>query len=264
MKLKNLVNKSYYCTVGYIDSNEKLELTEQYIVSNLEVLHKFKGHIIVTNYSGDFQSQNKLLWEKYLPECILIDLDVNRGHSFGIADQENAIVDYCKSNNINWICKTSHDVLLTTDMLKVEVEPYNDFYYMNSIGLGGMEKYNYDLNRIIAEDYYPSTNFYFLNTSKIDYLYDKEYVNKTYEYIQTIKDYNGKVWEYIEGWTCEDFLKWCTIRNKLRKYHLVPKEKYRTLLIMIHRHNVTDCSLPNLLVEGICHFADPNNPVLKI
>ena len=28
MKLKNLVNKSYYCTVGYIDSNEKLELTD--------------------------------------------------------------------------------------------------------------------------------------------------------------------------------------------------------------------------------------------
>jgi hypothetical protein len=45
---------------------------------------------------------------------------------------------------------------------------------------------------------------------------------------------------------------------------LVPKEKYRTLLIMIHRHKIADSSLPNFLVEGICHFANPDKPVLKI
>ena len=77
-----------------------------------------------------------------------------------------------------------------------------------------------DNNIIINEDFYPQTNFYFINVSKIDYLNNTEYLNSTYETIQSIPDYNGRIWEYFQGWSCEDFLK------DLEKY---PLGKKRTL-----------------------------------
>jgi hypothetical protein len=209
MKLKNLINKSYYSTVGYIDSLESVNTLERYILYNLEVLKEFKNIIVVTNYkefANPLVEANKQLWKKYFSDPILIDLKINRGHSFGIADQENAIVDYCKKNNINWICKASHDVIIQSSILDKNI-PNSDFYYMNGIGYGGMEKYNFDLDVIAKEDFYPQTNFYFIDVSKLDYLYDKNYVDETYNYTQTIENYNNKVWEHIPGWSCEDFLK---------------------------------------------------------
>lgn len=264
MKLKKLINKSYYCSIGYISSEDDLPLLERYILHNLPVLKEFKQHIIVTNYSGDYKTQNSELWVKYFPNCILIDLEKNRGHSFGIADQENAIIDYCHKNNIKWICKSAHDVIFTKEILDTKVNDNNDFYYMNGIGYGGMVKYDFDLDKIEKDDFYPQTNFYFLNTSKIDYLYDKKYVNETYDYIQGIKDYNGKIWHYIEGWSCEDFLKKCILRNNLSKYHLIPSKKYRTLLETVKTEKIIDSSHKNIMIEGICHYQNANEPVLII
>ena len=53
MKLKNLINKSHYCTIGHIGSESDLQLHERYILYNLPVLKEYKGHIVVTNYSGN-------------------------------------------------------------------------------------------------------------------------------------------------------------------------------------------------------------------
>jgi hypothetical protein len=44
--------------------------------------------------------------------------------------------------------------------------------------------------------------------------------------------FNGKIWEYVKGWSCEDFLKNCIERNKLSKHHLIPQEKYLSLLFL--------------------------------
>ena len=104
---------------------------------------------------------------------------------------------------------------------------------MNGIGYGGMVKYNFDFDKIIKEDFYPQTNFYFINVYKTDFLNDKTFLNETYEYIKTIPDYNGKIWEYIQGWSCENLLKECIKRNNLPKLHLISLEKYRILLQVI-------------------------------
>lgn len=265
MNLKQLINKSIYGTIGYISSQEDIDLLEQYILYNLPVLTEYKQIIVVTNYKyyPNLVEENTQLWKKYFLNCILIDLEVNRGHSFGIADSENAIVDYCKKNNIDWLCKASNDVILEKDILSKEIIDV-DFYYTNGIGFGGMVKYNFDFNKIINEDFFPQTNFYFINVSKIDYLYDKNYVNKTYDYIQSLPDYNGKVWEYVEGWTCEEFLKKCIKRNNLSKYHLIPQEKYVKLLQLVKNHQIHDCSHKNIMIEGICHFQHPEQPIIKI
>tara|TARA_R110000744_G_scaffold134455_1_gene243484 strand:- start:793 stop:1587 length:795 start_codon:yes stop_codon:yes gene_type:complete len=264
MKLKTIINKSYYGSVSYVGGLEDLNTIEQYILFNIPTLKEFKNIIVATNYSGEFQSLNTKLWKNYFPDCILINLDENRGHSFGTADLDNAIINYCHSNNIDWICKSSQDTIINPSILEITIEDNNDFYYMNGIGYGGMVKYNFDFNRIINEDFYPQTNFYFLNTSKIDYLNNEEYINSTYNIIRDTPNYNGKVWEYIEGWSCEDFLKKCVERNNLSKYHLVPEEKYRILLEMVAKHNIHDSSHKNIMINGVCHFQYPNEPVTVI
>jgi hypothetical protein len=265
MILENLINKSWYTANGYIESINSINLLEQYIVYNLSVLNKFKGVVIATTYKNypELVKENNDLWKKYFPNCISIDIPINRGHSFGIADSENAIVEYCKKNNIEWICKSSNDVIFQEQILNKEIEEA-DFYYLNGIGFGGMIKYNFDFEKIIKEDFYPQTNFYFINVSKIDYLYDKDYVNKTYDYIKSIPNYNNKVWEYIDGWACEEFLKECVKRNNLSKYHLISQEKYIMLLGIIKNYNIHDCSHKNIMIEGICHYQYNNQQVIEI
>ena len=82
--------------------------------------------------------------------------------------------------------------------------------------------------------------------------------------MRNIPNYNGKIWEHIEGWSCEDFLKNCVIRNKLSKHHLVSSEKYRILLNMVKTKQIHDSSHKNIMIEGICHFQSPNQPVIVI
>jgi hypothetical protein len=266
MVLKELINKSWYAANGFINSIDSIELLESYILYNMLILQEFKGIIVATTYKEQdpiLIEANKKLWTKYFSNIILIDIKDNRGHSFGIADSENALVNYCKENNINWICKSSNDVIIQDKILNKEIDNA-DFYYMNGIGVGGMIKYDFDFDRISNEDFYPQTNFYFIDVSKIDYLYSKQYVNETYEYIQTVENYNGKIWEYIHGWECERFLKQCVERNNLTKYHLVSQEKYRILLHIIKEYNIHDPSHKNIMIEGICHLQYPEQHIIEI
>jgi len=117
MTLKKLINKSVYGTIGYISSQDDLNLLERYILYNLEVLKEYKQIIVATNYGSPLQVENKNLWEKYFSNAILIDSKVNRGHNHGYADLDNAIFDYCKENNIKWLCKSANDTILTTEIL---------------------------------------------------------------------------------------------------------------------------------------------------
>lgn len=263
MLLKELINKSVYGTIGYITSQDDIDLLESYILYNLPVLKEFKQIAVATNYSSPFQNENSELWKKYFPNCIVIDSELNRGHNHGYTDLDNLIFDWCKENNEEWLCKGANDVIFQDSILEKEVGDA-DFYYMNGVGYGGMVPFDFDFEKIIEEAFYPQTNFYFINVSKTDFLNDKKFLDETYEYIQTIPDYNGRIWEYIKGWSCEDLLKLCVERNNLSKLHLIPLEKYRILLQIIKDHNIHDCSHKNIMIEGICHFPYPNQPIIEI
>lgn len=270
MKLKQIINKSYYGTVSYIPNEEYLLTLERYIVYNLEVLKEYKGIIIATNYDNlELTIKNTQLWKKYFPDCIIIDLQENRGHSFGTSDLDNSIFEYCKKNNIKWLCKTSSDIILQKELLDIPIKK-SDFYYLNGIGLGGMVKYDFDNERIINEDFFPQTNFYLINVSKTDYLNDKKYIEKTYKEIQQIppqvyqKLHQSKPWGVFPGWACEKFLADCVQRNKLKKYHLISNEKYRILLDMIKKYQIHDCSHKNIMIDGICHYHEINKKITII
>ena len=249
--------------MGYISSQNDINVLEQYVLYNLPVLKEFKQIVVATNYGSELQNENTQLWKKYFPNCIILDSPINRGHNFGTADLDNMVFDWCKENNEEWLCKGANDVIFQESILDKEISDA-DFYYLNGIGYGGMVKYDFDFGKIIDEDFYPQTNFYFINVEKTDYLNDKEYLNKTYQYSQSLPNYNGKIWEYIEGWTCEDFLKKCVKRNNLLKFHLIPQEKYRILLQLVKENNIHDCSHKNIMVEGICHFQYSNQQVIEI
>ena len=263
MLLKELINKSVYGTIGYITSQDDIDLLESYILYNLPVLEEFKQIVVATNYGSPFQNENTQLWKKYFPNCIVIDSELNRGHNHGYTDLDNLVFDWCKENNEEWLCKGANDVIFNDSILEKEVGNA-DFYYMNGIGYGGMVPFNFDLEKIIDEAFYPQTNFYFINVSKTDFLNDKAFLDETYDYIQTIPDYNGRIWEYIKGWSCEDLLKNCIERNNLSKLHLIPLEKYRILLQVIKDNVIHDCSHKNIMIEGICHFPYPENQIIEI
>jgi len=266
MNLKQFFNKSIYGTIGYISSQDDIDLLEQYIIFNLSILQEFKQIIIATNYDKidlNLIRKHTSMWEKYFPNCILINSTENRGHSFGTADLDNIIFDYCKKYNIKWLCKSTNDIIFNSSILDKEVEEA-DFYYLNGIGYGGMVKYDFNFDIIIKEDFYPQTNFYIINISKCDYLNDKNYINETYQYRLSIPNYNNKIWEYIPKWSCENFLKQCVNRNKLTKSHLISKEKYIELLYFIKNYNIHDSSHKNIMINGICHFQYPEQQIIEI
>jgi hypothetical protein len=263
MSLKQFINKSVYGTIGYIASNKDIDLLEQYIIYNLPVLKEFKQIIVATNYSEQLQDKNQKIWKTHFPECIILDSEINRGHNFGTVDLDNIIFDYCKENNIEWLCKASNDVILEKSILDKEIGDA-DFYYMNGIGYGGMVKYDFNFDKIIKEDFYPQTNFYFINVSKTDYINDKKYIDITYKFIQSRSNYNGKIWEYINDWSCENFLKQCVNRNNLSKEHLISQENYRILLNVVKDYNIHDCSHKNIMVEGVCHLQFPEQQIINI
>ncbi len=265
MKIKELINKSYYGTIGYISSKEDLENLERYILYNLDILNEYKQIIVATNYKNypELTKENSNLWKKYFPNCVLLDSKTNRGHNHGYTDLDNLIINYCKTNNIEWICKSANDTIIQPSLLIKDI-PEVDFYYLNGIGYGGMVKYNFDNKRIINEDFYPQTNFYFINVSKIDYLNDKKYLDDSYEYVKSISNYNGKIWEYIKEWTCERFLRKCVERNELKTHHLISEEKYTKLLNHVKYSQIHDCSHKNLLIEGVCHYHFLNHPLYEI
>ena len=266
MNLKQLINKSVYGTIGYIASQDDIDLLEQYILYNLPVLKEFKKIVVATNYKDpsntDLILKNNSLWTKYFPDCSYINNPVNRGHNFGTADLDNLIFNYCKIYNIEWLCKSANDIILQESILEKQIDEA-DFYYLNGIGYGGMTQYNFNFNRIVNENFYPQTNFYFINVSKTDYLNDKDHVTEIYNKVQDISDYNGKAWEY--GFkSCEALLKECVERNKLFKYHLVSQEKYNILLKLIKDNNIHDCSHKNIMIEGICHYPYINQQIIEI
>lgn len=268
MILKEIINKSYYGTISYIPNEEYFGVLERYILYSLEVLKEYEGIIIATNYEDPKLSiKNEELWKKYFPNCILLDLPENRGHNFGTSDLDTAIFNYCKENNIEWLCKTSSDIILEKKVLDINITKA-DFYYLEGIGYGGLANNNFDKDKILNSYFFPQTNFYFINTSKVDYLNDQDYIEYTFKEIKKIPKkvyesvFNSKPWGPFPGWACEQFLADCVTRNNLTKYHLLPQNKYLTLLKLVEDHRIDDCSHKNIMLEGICHFHNIEDNVL--
>jgi len=264
MNLKNIFNKSVFGTIGYISSYSDIELVEQYLVYNMPVLKEFKKILVSTNYGNlELISYYNNLWKKYFPDCLLINFDFNRGHNFGTADLDDSIFDWCKENNENWLVKTAIDFVFEERILEKNIEEA-DFYYLNGISYEDLYLNNFNYKNTYDNLFYPQTNFYIIDVSKCDYLNDKDYIDKTYEQVKKINNYNGKIWEYIEGWSCENFLKNCIIRNNLKKQYLLDVDKHIELCEAINYYKIGDPYHKNIMIEGVCHYQYYDQPIIEI
>jgi hypothetical protein len=264
MNLKILINQAVYGTIGYISSHDDINILEQYIVYNLPVLLGFQHIVVATNFSDmNLVGVYEDVWKRYFPECTLLTSPTNRGHNFGTTDLDNMIFNFCKENGVTYLCKASNDVLLQTTLFDKEVDIV-DFYYLNGISYNDLylSKFNYE--ELYNNRFYPQTNFYIINVSKCDYLNDKAYLDETYQQSLTIPNYNGKIWEYIEGWSCENFLKNCVERNNLSKSYLLDLPQHNQLCEAINTFRVGDPSHKNIMIEGICHFHYPNQQIIEL
>ena len=263
MNLKQLINKSIYGTIGYISSQDDIDLLEQYILYNLPVLKEFKNIVVATNYSSSFQTENTQLWKKYFPNCIILDSEINRGHNFGTADLDNLVFDWCKENNEEWLCKAANDIILQDIILDKQIDEA-DFHYLNGISYETLYLNNFDSEKLLEHYCYPQTNFYFIRVSKCDFLNDKKYLDETYEYSKSFPNYNGKIWEYIENWSCENFLKDCVKRNRLSQRYLLDLHQHKKLCETIKMYQIGDPSHKNVMIDGVCHFQFPNQNIIEI
>jgi len=267
MILKDIINKSYYGAVGYIENEEDIIRLEQYILMNLSILSQFKGIITTTTFNQNNPDElyNKVLelWKKYFPDSKNINNGVSRGHSFGAADNDNSIIDFCKTYDIDWVCKSAYDILLFDECLNIEIEEA-DFYYTEGISRHNILISNSDFEFLCKRHFSPQTNFYFIDVSKIDYLNSKSYIDESYLYSLKLPEYNGKIWDYIDGWSNENLLKYCVIRNRLKKYHLIDNTEYKKLYDTVIQYDIWDPSCKNIIIKGICHYHFYNHPVIKI
>jgi hypothetical protein len=267
MNLKEIANRSVYGTTGYISSFDTFSRLEPYIIYNLPVFKEYKQIIVANNYADKGRSvlmeYNSKLWKRYFPDCIIIDSVVNRGHSIGTADLDNMVFDYCKINNIEWLCKSDSDVILQESLLNTEIEEA-DLYYINGISYEDLYLNNFNYETVYEVRFSPQTFFYFLNVSRCDYLTSKEYLDSSYAQTKQIPNYNGRIWDYIPGWGCEALLKDCVKRNNLSKYYLLDKDKHNTLCEAVNMYKIGDPSHKNIMINGICHFQYPEQQIIEI
>lgn len=264
MKIRDLVESSWCGIDCYIKDEESLNRIQSYVLHNEPILKLFKKVVIANNFQDyKFHTISDRFWKKLLPDSIIVNLEKNRGHSFGSADLDNALFDTCKSGEATWMCKLSSDFILKEELLEREVSTA-DFYYTNNIGYGGIQKWNFNIDGIIEQAFLPQTNFYFLKISEVDSLNSKSYIDRTYEEVQNIKNYSGKPWEYFSNWTCEDFLKQTVLKHELEKQNLLTNSEQKKLIETIITYKIHDGSHKNILVGGMCHLHNPNSKVIVI
>lgn len=264
MILKDIISNSYYASVGYIETMDDIIRLDQYITYNLDILKQFKGIIHCNTYkeNNNLHEYVDHVWKTYFPECFGINNGISRGHSFGACDNDDAIFNYCKNNQIEWMCKSANDMVFEKEILDINVE-FADFYYLNGMGYSELEKYSFDIEKTINSTFYPQTNFYILNVGKCDYLNDRQHVDEIYNKIIKLPDYSGKAWHY--GFrSCETLLAECIERNSLKKFHLMSYNVFKLLTQYVFYSEIRDSSHKNIMIEGICHFHLPNEPIAKI
>ena len=260
MKFSEVVGKSAYGTIGYIADPDDLRILEQHIVHNLPLLTAFTQVIVATNYGGasprELAADTTEVWRRYVPDCVMLNSGRNRGHSIGTSDLDNLVFDHCKANDIEWLCKSANDVLLSAPVLDIEIQAA-DFYYLNAVSSSVLRQQDLDLARIGADLFFPQTNFYAINVSKTDFLIDKEFLDRSYAIVNRIPDYNGRIWEHIPRWSCELLLRKCVLRNGLTRCHLMDDAQFSRLLRLVQERSIEDCSHKNLTINGICHCHGP-------
>lgn len=264
MKLGEILARSVFGAVAYLEAADDLGRLERHIVHNLPVLREFAGVVVATNYGGaapdELAAATHELWRRHAPGCVLLDSPLNRGHSIGTSDLDNLLFDHCKATGVERLCKSAADVLLDAPVLDIEVTGA-DFHYLNAVSYDALAEQEFDRGRFTSDRFFfPQTNFYVIDVRKTDYLVDKEFLDRSWAVVGRVPGYDGRIWEHIPRWSCELLLRKCVLRNRLTRCHLMSDDQWDQVLTIVQERRITDCSLKNVAVNGICHAHEDEVP----
>lgn len=259
--LGHVLRTCTYGSTGHVGSLDDLRALDKALTLNERLLREFPEIVVAANFSGEadaLRGEHDQLWRSRFPEVVLLDSPVNRGHSIGSSDLDNMLFDYCRARGREMLCKSSHDILIDPVAFHIPVDSAQ-FYFINAVSYDAVAQYHFDLDRFCDDFFYPQTTFYVINVRSTDYLVDADFLDRTWDYVRRVPDYNGRIWEYIPGWACESLLKGAVERNSLTTCSLTTAEQWRDILELVVRDRITDCSFKGIRINGIMH-AQPGHP----
>jgi hypothetical protein len=262
-----------YGTIGYITNLSDVNILLNNLIASHKFINKMSRLIFSFNYKSyddefamsvenELRSKLKILkmFKSFEHDDIHFHHSLNnRGHSFGTCDLDNYIVNYCKLKKYDWLVKTSMDVTIDDYEFpwdRIDLNTH-DFFYLDSFSYSDILAYQSDMNFFMNHRFVPQTNFYIIDTSKIDVLVDPTYLKWSYKELHSIEGYNGKPWDYIKEWSCEHFLAICSTKNRLRRKNLLSKKESEELIEFVFKIMYPDPSHKNISVLGICHLHFP-------
>jgi len=263
-----------YCSIGHLSKKEDIETLNRMLLHNYSIISQFNYIVVHQNCSDvaePYLSDYDAVWRTVFgKDVIILPPKKNRGHTIGYMDSDNAVVNYAKMLPINFIYKGVNDILLGDRLLKYPVTDEYDFYFLQAIGYSGLNKFDHNIQNYMAnymtDDYlYPQTNFYIIKNT-VDYINNEKDVDDAYNYCNSVRNFNGKVWEYIPNFSCEKLLGKCVIRNKFKCKHLISDAAFNELLNLVENYKVCDCSHKNIFLEeiGVCHYHNINQECISI
>lgn len=262
MIIKKLFENSIYTSIGYINSKETVELYAMYLQQNAECIKNCKYIYICVN-SDDillFNQFAKTVFDIF-PDAVVDKYSINRGHTVGTMDLDNACMKYASKLDCEYIIKTSLDIIYTNELLNIEVPNDVDFYYYNNIGASVTENKNIIDDIMNKQYFYPQTNFYIIR-NKINCIYDNDYINKGYELYCIYKQGEETPWQTLSRinyvpFCCEQLLANKINELNMSTYLLTSKQTVIKLIDTINKYTIHDGSHKNITYSdlgGLCHI----------
>lgn len=277
IKLKDLVPKSAFGTIATVKdefSTRKLDLFLGYnypLISNFSIVIVSLNKLESTSEAAYKQYRDMLI--ERVPNVIILDSEVNRGHMFGTIDLEESILKYIKQNypDIEYLFKSMDDVVTSDVLLDLEV-PQADFYYLpgfsyESIQKAGSKEKLFEIYETFESGFWtPQTTFFIVRINNLTSLYGNDIDDKYSVYKEVKKTYpHVKPWEisFDIKFDCETHLGRSV--KDISKHCLI-SHKFNKLLSFVETMPIWDPAHKNIYFkeEGLCHFHFYENNVYEL
>ena len=240
---------------AFIADEDDIERIEFLQKKNKNFNPLFNKTIICVNYKSleirkQLMEKTEEVFNKYFNNVEFIHNKTNYENVRSLCEQEEALIQLCKKYNYKRVCKTMDHMVIFNEALKLQLDPNADFHYTNGVGYARCRDKGFKIQEIYENTYFPQTNFYFIDVSKIDFIYDIKEVER--RHLEWENDNSVCPNGYFV--CCEEETGIMGIRNNLVKQDMIPPSVFRLLISNVIKQDIHDPSFKNLITCGICHL----------